>query len=160
MSIGNSFFKLRSESDLKEYNKWVDKRFYYESDGPDDGLTDDEREYDEVCYKRNRRAWSLALIGLMIAPFFTLEQDGWLIAFLVFLGFLIAAMLCALRASKCNIMDAEIYDLPPNNKRLRKELNNYNIGRAAMFIGLFSSARHIKKNLKDIANVDSWQEMK
>ena len=73
---------------------------------------------------------------------------------------LIAAIFFSIAGNSFNIGLAHICGIPDSDERVQSERLKRKVGIASGIISTFSIGKNIKNGLKDIADVDSWKEMK
>ena len=121
-----------------------------------------ESKYDSICFKRNIFAWLppilAILIGICIFYFKPIPKTLFSLLGLLFFSS-IAGILNSLHASHVNVDIGQQTDMT-DTKRFEKEKNNATYGKVGIIGGTLYSAHHIKKNVKELTNVDSWKELK
>lgn len=119
-----------------------------------------EREnFDQHCHKVNVYSFLIPFFCVFIITCL-FAQD---IIFGPLLGLtfgLFASLIGAYIGHDSNIQDAEEYCVPNDNPRLRNEILNKKAAIMAIISSSVVTGHHIKKAIKDIANVDGWKEMK
>ena len=121
-----------------------------------------ESKYDGICFKRNIFAWlpPILVIFAGIWIFYFKSDPDILFSLLGLLFFSsIAGMINSLHASRINIDIGKQTDMT-DTKRFKKEEDNITYGKASIIGGTIYSAHHIKKNVKELTDVDSWKESK
>lgn len=118
-------------------------------------------DYDKERHCRNTIYFLIPFIvvfGLSIKPLW----DEWLIVAIPFalILSLLASMVGMLIGYTVNISRAKSYDIPNNDPRVQNERNKRTGGIIATITSLFCIGHHVKKNVKELADVDSWKEMK
>ena len=71
-----------------------------------------------------------------------------------------AGMIGLIIGNSINISNADSLELPEDSPLVENEKLKRNIGVLSIFTSCFSMYRRTKQNIKDVANVDSWKEMK
>ena len=121
-----------------------------------------ELDYDSICFKRNIFAWLLPMLTIFagIWIFYFNPSPNTLLSLLGLLFFSsIAGIINSLHASRINVDIGKQMDMT-DTKRFEKENNNVTYGKAAILGGTLYSAHHVKKNIKEITDVDNWKEFK
>ena len=135
---------------------------YYSTYSTKGNVKINESKYDGICFKRNIFAWlpPILVIFAGIWIFYFKSNPDTLFSLLGLLFFSsIAGMINSLHASRINIDIGKQTDMT-DTKRFKREENNITYGKASIIGGTLYSAHHIKKNIKEITDVDNWKEFK
>lgn len=120
-------------------------------------------EYDSKRHVVNTFAFLIPFAAVFLLIFFGVDdfRELWFIGIPVALcGGLAAGIVGAIVGYSINISLADDYGLSENDPLVRNEKNKRTVAIIAGITSAVSIGKHTKKSVKDVANVDSWKEMK
>ena len=142
--------KLRTKEEIEEYNeymRWEDHR----------------KNFDAERHKINVLAFFIPFISVFCLVLFGVKDfiELWFIGVPVSLCVaLFAGWIGMMAGYSINISNAKVYGLDDDNPSVMKEKVKRGVGFASGGAAGVSMYRNLKKNFKDITNVDGWKEMK